>query len=256
MDQATDLYRYAKSLGVALEGAVTNALGQPGCSQPALLYSAGVDSALLARICQDVGHTPLLLSIGTQDSQDREFVARPTADMGLPSLLINISPEDVATAMPTAANLLRDLGIKPALEKLWLIHLSLAVGTFLACQAAHQEGIQLLLTGEGADSLFAGFDRYQRVDPQDLQATLDHDAQNSVQVGLKRDQATAALFSIHLAAPYLTQDVMELAAEIPIQCKLGPEGNKLVLRELARQRGVPQFIAQRPKKSLQYSTGI
>jgi asparagine synthase (glutamine-hydrolysing) len=256
MDQTTNLKNYAKKLGVALEEAVSDALRQRGDLQLALLYSAGIDSALLARICQEVGQAPLLISIGARGSQDLEYLDRPQADLGLLSLRVPITAQDIATALPTVEILLNELGVQPTLKKLKLIHLSLAVGTYLACQAAVQEGISFLLTGEGADSLFAGFDRYQRVDPQDLAATLVQDAQKALQVGLARDQAVVDLFSIQLAAPYLNKEVMELAAEIPIQFKLGPEGNKLVLRELALQRNVPSFIAQRPKKSFQYSSGI
>lgn len=247
----TEMQGYVAQLNRVLEEAVTGVLEHAQGAGSGVLYSAGVDSAVVAKLCQDAGHTPLLLCVGTERSKDRAFVERSQAHLDLPLRFVTVSEADVAEALPAVRDLLLGTDITP--DKM---HLSLGVGTYLACQVASQAGIGLLLSGQGADALFAGFHKYKRVPLEELPAVLERDARNAGRRDFVRDQAIAATFSIAYAAPFLAPSVVELALAIPPELKLGPAGNKLVLRELARRRGLPEFIAQRPKKAMQYSTGI
>jgi asparagine synthase (glutamine-hydrolysing) len=236
-------------LDTVLQHAVWAALDH-GC-HPAVLYSAGLDSALIARICQELGHTPLLLALGTSGSRDREFVERSTPYLGLPTEFITVDEHDIARALPAVDELLRAAGVPVD-----IMHRSLGVGMYLACEDAGRRGIGLLLSGQGADALFAGFQKYQRVPLDELPAVLERDVENAVRRDFVRDRAIARSFSVEFAAPFLDPGVVEVALSVPPELKLGPAGNKLVLRGLAEKRGLPDFIAQRPKKAMQYSTGI
>ena len=246
-----EMTRYVAMLDTLLDEAVAATLVHAEGARPALLYSAGVDSAMLAKVCQDASYTPLLLSLGTDRSKDREFVERSRPHLDLPIQFITVSEDDIAEAVPAVRDLLHKAQIPPN-----LMHLSLGVGTYLACQVARQDGIGLLLSAQGADALFAGFHKYRSVPLDELPAVLERDAQNAMRTDFVRDRAIAATFSIEFAAPFLAPSVVELALSIPVELKLGPEGNKLILRELALQRGLPEFLARRPKKAMQYSTGI
>lgn len=253
---SSNIATYATLVGTALEGATVASLAQVGGGNLALLYSAGLDSALLAKICQDAGYRPLLLSFGTDRSKDRRFVERSRPYLELPIEFVTVDTDDIAKATPITRALLREAGIFSDFTKLNRIHLAVGVGTYLACQAAHQRGIQHLLSAHGADALFAGFDRYHRVPTEELATTLEQDVQAAIHTGVARDRAVTDAFTIQLVTPFLEPSVVDLGLRIPIEHKLGPEANKLVLRELARQRGLPDFIARRPKKSMQYSTGV
>ncbi|RME46582.1 MAG: asparagine synthase [Chloroflexi bacterium] len=246
-----EMERYVTLLDAALEEAVVAALTQAAGARPALMYSAGVDSAVLARVCQDAGYTPLLIAVGTTRSKDREFVERSRPYLALPVRFIEIAEADIAAALPAVRDLLQEAGVTP--DKM---HLSLGVGTYLACQVASRQGIGLLLSAQGADSLFAGFYKHRSVPPDELPAVLERDVQNALRNDFARDRAIAASFGMRFAAPFLAPAVVGLALSIPVDLKLGPAGNKLILRALARRRGLPEFIAQRPKKAMQYSTGI
>lgn len=247
----TEMQRYVTRLDRVLEEAVAGVLEHAGDAGIGVLYSAGVDSAVVAKFCQDAGYTPLLLCVGTERSKDRPFVERSQSYLDLPVQFVTVSEADIAEALPAVSALLLETDITP--DKM---HLSLGVGTYLACQVASDAGIGLLLSGQGADALFAGFHKYKRLPLEELPAVLEHDARNAGRRDFARDQAIATTFSVAYAAPFLAPSVVESALAIPPELKLGPAGNKLVLRELARQRGLPEFIAQRPKKAMQYSTGI
>lgn len=252
----SDLQAYATRLGQTLEAAISAALAGVASDRLGLFYSAGVDSALLARLCQDRGLAPHLLSLGTKYSKDRRAVERSRSHIDLPIEFVSVTVDDVAQALSIVEGRLEEAGVFSDHAKLNRIHLTLGVGTYLACRAAHQRDIRWVLTAHGADALFAGFDRYRRMSRRTLPATLAEDVQSAIDTGLTRDQVVADVFDIRLLAPFLAADVVALGLEIPLALKIGPRGNKLVLRELARQRGLPRFIVRRPKKSMQYSTGI
>jgi asparagine synthase (glutamine-hydrolysing) len=252
----SELHAKAVQLGAALEAAIDTALTEVALDRLGLFYSAGVDSALLAQLCQDRGIAPRLLCLGTKYSKDRRAVNRSRAHLDLPIEFITITKEEIAQVLPLVESRLASAGVFSDHAKLNQIHLTLGVGTYLACRAAHQRGVRWVLTAHGADALFAGFDRYRRMSRKSLPATLEEDVRSAIDTGLSRDQVVADAFDIEILAPFLAPGVVDLGLRIPLALKLGPQGNKLVLRELARQRGLPRFIVRRPKKSMQYSTGI
>lgn len=243
--------QYLVRLDAALKEAVASAVSEGDRSHLGVLYSAGLDSALIAKFCQDLGYTPLLLAVGTDRSKDRPFIERSRPHFDLPIRFVTVAENQIDDALPAVEDCLLAAGITPD-----IMHRSLGVGTYLACQAAGETGIGLLLSGQGADALFAGFQKYQRVPLDELPAILARDVQSAAARDFARDQTIAAAFGIEFAAPFLAPDVVDVALAIPPELKLGPDGRKLILRELARRRGLPDFIAQRPKKAMQYSTGI
>src|SRR5574337_649848 len=46
-------------------------------------FSGGVDSCLLAKICQDLGYDVLLLTMGFEDSHDVEFATKMAKVLGM-----------------------------------------------------------------------------------------------------------------------------------------------------------------------------
>ena len=97
MGSTRELEHYANVLGKALHEAVEATVARTQPDRLAILYSAGVDSAVLARVCQLAGHAPLLLCVGTSDSRDREFVD----DIASRDELLSIWEEGWATLFRT-----------------------------------------------------------------------------------------------------------------------------------------------------------
>jgi asparagine synthase (glutamine-hydrolysing) len=59
--------------------------------------------------------------------------------------------------------------------------------------------------------------------------------------------------------PFAAYQVARFAVDLPIELKIQPkkgEQRKLLLRNVARNLGLPQAIVDRPKKAVQYSTGV
>jgi asparagine synthase (glutamine-hydrolysing) len=59
--------------------------------------------------------------------------------------------------------------------------------------------------------------------------------------------------------PFASFDVAEFAVSLPIECKMEPKQEtlrKLVLRKVALNVGLPSLVVDKPKKAVQYSTGV
>ncbi|HDY73876.1 MAG TPA: asparagine synthase, partial [Euryarchaeota archaeon] len=52
------------------------------------------------------------------------------------------------------------------------------------------------------------------------------------------------------------ESVVELGLQIPVSLKIKSGVRKYVLREVAKNRGLPKSIWSREKKAIQYSTGV
>ena len=92
-----------------------------------------------------------------------------------------------------------------------------------------------------------------------VQEDLKEDVRNLYHVNLQRDDAVTMANSVELRVPYLDYELVNLALKVPMIYKLGyGEDNlrKCILREIAKDIGVPSEIVRRPKKAAQYGSGI
>lgn len=224
-----------------------------GLSRVGIMFSAGIDSTLLAQLCDDLGVETLLYTVGHKDSVDAEFAQKTAKDMGLPIKIYRVEVEDVRKYFPLVLN---------AIEEFNVMKLGVGMPAYMAAEMAHEDGIRVMLSGQGADELFAGYHRYLKFYQEEGEGTQNHlkeDISNIYQVNLQRDDAVTMAHSVELRVPYLDLDVINMAMNIPIKYKINSENDllrKCILREVAQELGVPKEIVKRPKKAAQYGSGI
>ncbi len=224
-----------------------------GLSRVGVMFSGGVDSTLLSRISDDLGVETVLYSVGHKDSVDLKFARKTAVDMGLPIHIQTLEVDDVKHYLSMVLN---------AIEEFNLMKLGVGMPAYIAAEMAHQDGIKVMFSGQGADELFAGYHRYLRFYHQrgeNAQEDLKKDILNLYQVNLQRDDAVTMANSVELRVPYLDLDIINIAMDIPIKYKINGENDplrKCILREVASDLGVPEEIVKRPKKAAQYGSGI
>jgi asparagine synthase (glutamine-hydrolysing) len=112
-----------------------------------------------------------------------------------------------------------------------------------------------MLSGQGADELFAGYKRYESLNPDELENTLLCDLDNIAENNLERDDAASMANAVELRVPYLDREVVELALRIAPELKIKNGIRKYILR-LAAGRLLSDELALKEKKAAQYSSGI
>ena len=239
-----------------------------------LIFSGGVDSSILALILKEIAQKrndtntveegivkPLnvkLYSVGVENSQDIEFSKKIAEELNLPLKTIIIDETTVKESIKPVLTAIEDDNI---------MKLGVGMTIYLATKAMKEDGIKVALSGQGADELFGGYNRYLKHFEEnsliDAYFSLDeeiyHDIANMYHVNLERDDAVSMANGVELRVPFLDKDIIDLALDIPGKYKIKNGEDLLrkhILRDVAKFIGVPDYIALRPKKAAQYGSGI
>jgi asparagine synthase (glutamine-hydrolysing) len=217
-------------------------------------FSGGIDSsliALLAKLCKVRTH---LVYVTLEDERETVFVRQAAETLGLPLHIAEYTLKDVAEVLP---------------KVLWLIeepnpvNASIAIPVFWVAEQASKLGLRVLLAGQGADELFGGYRRYidnlMSEGVVNLRRQLYDDVVSLHETNFQRDSKVCAFHQVELRTPFSDLEVIELALRIPVEMKIASPMDRLrkgILRQTASNLGIPDFIAEKPKRAIQYATGV
>jgi asparagine synthase (glutamine-hydrolysing) len=224
-----------------------------GLEHVGVIFSGGVDSTLLALICKNLGVKTSLYTVGRENSSDIKFSHKAAAFLDLPLHNSIVDEKVVRKTIPS---------VLEAIEEWNIMKIGVGMTAYLAAEVAKKDKLRVLLSGQGADELFGGYQRYLRIYSEEgevVERYLAKDVEDIYHVNLERDDAVTMAHSVELRVPYLDLQVLNRALNIPMKYKIKNKDDKLrkyILREVARELGVPPEIAYRPKKAAQYGSGI
>jgi len=119
------------------------------------------------------------------------------------------------------------------------------------------------VAGQGADELFGGYHKYLKEyrsgGVKAVQQAMFYDLVMSHETNFQRDNPVCAFHKVELRLPYINREVVRFALSLPVNLKIHSVDDHLrkrVLRHVAKNLGVPEFIAERTKKAVQYATGV
>lgn len=227
-------------LAVALSRAL-DAL--PPAVPRSLLFSGGVDSGLLAwELRHDSAVT--LFTVGLEGSADLEAAERAALEIHLPWVRGVLTDGEVL-AMARQ--------IDPETRCLSPTARSVEVALALA---VHRAPPGVVVCGQGADELFYGYAHFRGLDEAETRRRGAADLHYLLSEAWPRAQRVAAGMGREIFAPYLDPAFLSEVEQIPVADRRAGTEPKRVLRSFARRRGLPAFLADRPKKALQYGTGV
>ncbi|VVB65943.1 Asparagine synthase [Candidatus Gugararchaeum adminiculabundum] len=144
-----------------------------------------------------------------------------------------------------------------------LLAVELSYTTSVLCKMAKDAGVKILLSGAGAEELFAGYHRHvlHFQEGKDLRKLLDEELASLPQRDIARAESIAKKSGIKLICPLLGERVISAAREFPAEKNIsisqgGEITKKIVLRDAAKFLGVPDLARLRPKKAMQYGSGV
>ncbi len=233
------------SLEAALDKAVARCTG--GSERMGILFSGGLDSSLIAKICEDLGVELKLYSVAMEGSHDYRHIKDAAGSFKYDFVLKTIEADELPGY---AKKVIAAVGSRRPLD------VTIGIPFYSACEAAGSEGCDVVLIGQGADELFAGYHRYLNTPLEELEGCLRSDLEKLRREDIRRDESIARVNGLDLRAPYIDDGFVKIAKGIPVDLKLRDGVRKHVLREVARKRGLPSAIVNGEKKAVQYSTGV
>jgi asparagine synthase (glutamine-hydrolysing) len=215
-------------------------------------FSGGVDSSLLAKICTSLGKQVVLLTVGFPGSHDIDFSKKIDSMIGLHHTIIKIDELDFQLKLGHVRSMI-GCGNTSHIENCLAYH-------YIA-SAARREGLGTVLSANGCDELFCGYNGYRLAfdnGPEALAKLMKEKIENENQL-VDEIAVVAKEFGIVVKQPFLDPGFISFAKTIPIDRKIKGRDDmirKHILREVALQLGVPKESALKPKKALQYGSLI
>ncbi|MBT7912586.1 asparagine synthetase B, partial [Candidatus Bathyarchaeota archaeon] len=215
-------------------------------------FSGGVDSTLIASYLSEAGAQLELITTGLENRPELEIASAAADHLGLPIHTEVFTVEDVEDQLDD---------IIYSVEEPHPVKIGVAYPFHWTSMKAFSLGYDTVFSGNGADEVFGGYKRHQLAHAvgEDAESMMYKNTSDSWINNFHRDTKTCLDQGTRLILPFTHPDIIEYGLGIPVQLKLtGAEDGlrKIILRKLAKRKGIPDRFSDRPKKAAQYSTGV
>jgi len=215
-------------------------------------FSGGVDSSLLAKICNDLGYEITLLTIGFEDSHDVKHSKEIAKMFGYNHKIGKISPKTFPELSKKINKIIKTDNLS------WNEN---CIAFYHVAKLAKRYGITKVLTANGIDELFCGYNAYRdaiKHGSDSVMNMMESKIENELNM-MKAVNTISSEFDVKILQPFLSKEFVNYAKKIPIEEKIhGPDDlmRKHIVRDLALKIEVPKEAAFKRKKALQYGSLI
>ncbi|MBD3387783.1 MAG: hypothetical protein GF416_01930 [Candidatus Altiarchaeales archaeon] len=228
-----------------------------------VIFSSGVDSALVAYTASEYSDVTAY-TVGLEGSKDLEYARRVEEKAPFRIEYVELSVECVESLIPE-------------ILRVWSRPNPLDVGVgipfYAASRAASEDGLKLMLCGQGGDELFGGYWRYLESmvseGKEAVIAWMDRDCESADSDNLDRDRSMCRANGVELRMPFLNEDFSGYVRKMALDLKIREDAEDMVcdeidgrkfarkyaLKKLGLKTGVPDYIVNRLKKAAQYGSG-
>jgi asparagine synthase (glutamine-hydrolysing) len=225
-----------------------------GVKDVAVAFSGGLDSSIIAYLAGKCGVKVDLIHVSLENEPETDAAIEASEKLDLPMQLHLFKESDVENTLPLVVDLI---------EEADPIKAAIGVPFYWTAQKTQESGYKVLLAGQGADELFGGYQRYVTEycakGAEEARKTMYDDVSCIHESNLERDEKICINLDVELRLPFAGLDLIDFALGLPVDLKFEQKQDtlrKLVLRKVALNLGLPASIVEKPKKAVQYSTGI
>jgi len=212
-----------------------------------VIYSGGIDSSVVLSESVINHNDVTAFTIGTEDSEDFEISSRYCREMNIKHVMITLDQKEIRRKAIRCALEVTELN-----EYLDVINAVISLPLF---ERIHQDGIKVVLGGDGSDELFAGYHMYQQVSSKDERRLFLHNLMTLHRTELQRVDRSSMAYEVEVRVPFLDLAVVNLALQMPLDWKLNDEEEKWPVREAFKDE-LPEYIISRRKNPMSYSSGL
>ncbi len=222
-----------------------------------IVFSGGIDSVIVAYLAKQMAPEVVCYTSGIKDSSDILNSLDIAEKLDLKLEVEQMTEGDVENTIPKIINIIEDDNMG---------QVEVAIPIYGAVKLAHEQGIRVMLTGQGADELFGGYSWYSKIVKkhgyEKIQGYLIEDIKLLYKETLEREDKITMSQSIELREPFLDTNLIDTVLRIDPRLNIQNNGNnydnlgKRVHRKLAEKLGIPNEIAYRIKEAAQHGSGI
>ena len=217
-----------------------------------IAFSGGVDSTLVSKICNDLGFDITLLTIGFPNSHDILFAKDVNKHLNYKHKILEIDQDFFDEIASKISKKIKTDNLSWNENCIAFYHIA---------KLAQSLGITTVVTANGIDELFCGYNAYREaieVGEKNVLQLMDSKLENELKMMKAVNEVTSEL-SVKIIQPLLDEQFIKVAKTIPISEKISGKYDlirKHIIRKLASEIGVPDISVKKRKKALQYGTLI
>jgi asparagine synthase (glutamine-hydrolysing) len=219
-----------------------------------IIFSGGIDSVIIAWLAKKMVPEVICYTGGICGSNDIIYARQIAKKLDLKLRVNELTQDEVEQMIPEVIDTIEDTNAG---------QVEVAIPVYAAVKLAHEDGINVMFSGQGADELFGGYPWYARVvEKEGYQKLRDHMTQDLLLLykeTLEREDKITMAHSIEMREPFLDTEVIRCSMGMDL--KLNIKGTtdimgKHIHRKLAQKLGIPKNIAYRIKEAAQHGSGM
>ena len=215
------------------------------CSADTISLSGGLDSTILAYYLKE--RKPKAITVISKEfsASDLTYCQLASQEFDLSLTIINVGTLEMLDAIKETISILKNFND---------IEIRNNIVMYLAIKWAKDHGLNGIITGDGADELFAGYSFLVKKSEEEIEREIKR---ISTIMHFPTQKIGKAL-GVKVESPYLDERIIEMAKRIPVNLKVKMQKNrkygKWILRKTF-ERKIPHQIAWREKSPMQDGAG-
>lgn len=215
------------------------------CEADWISLSGGLDSSIIGHFIKD--RSPKAIVVITEDfiASDLSYSQIVSKHLGIPLEIHNVSTEQILDGIKNTIKILKNFND---------IEIRNSVVMYVSLDVLNKKGVKSVLTGDGADEIFAGYNFLLKKSETELTDELNR----IKKIMHFSSQEIAKKFGIKIESPFLDDRVMEFAQSIPLSMKVNQRNQKVFGKYILRktfEEYLPTSIVWREKSPMQEGAG-
>jgi asparagine synthase (glutamine-hydrolysing) len=219
-----------------------------------IIFSGGIDSVIVAWLAKKMVPEVICYTAGIEGSTDIAFARSVAKKLKLKLRVNELTSNEVEQMIPEIINVIENTNTG---------QVEVAVPVYAAIKLAHEDGIKVMFTGQGADELFGGYSWYTKVvEKEGYQKLREHMTEDLLLLykeTLEREDKIAMAHSIEMREPFLDMEIIRVSMQMDLKLNVKSQNDifgKHVHRRVAQKLGIPKSIAYRIKEAAQHGSGM
>lgn len=220
-----------------------------------IAFSGGLDSSLVAAAAKECGKDPELVTVGTTGQPELDHAHAVATELGLPITILEVTPSEILDSLAD---------VILTVESTDPVVVGVSIPFYLACRKAKEMGRNVIVAGQLSDELFGGYARFEKLVAKGMHDQARAEIWKSVLAAPTNDfepgDKVAVSLGLEMRCPFAYLPLVKSALQLPLSMKLRVSEDKTTrkyaLRKLAKRMKLPDSVVERPKKAVQYSSGV
>ena len=207
--------------------------------------SGGLDSSIIGHFMKDKNPNSLTIIAKDFVGDDLTYSQIISKHLDIPLEISYVSTEQILDGIKNTIKILKNFND---------IEIRNSVVMYMSLETLHSRNVKTVLTGDGADEIFAGYNFLLNKSTEELEEEL----KRIRKVMHFSSQEIAKTFGIKIESPFLDKRIIEFADTIPISMMVNNKNEKVfgkwILRK-AFEEYLPKSIVWREKSPMQDGAG-